>query len=113
MTTPLGGIGSVLAGLGRADLDGRPAPPERDPTPRTTTDGHAASAALPDTAEAVGDGPESSGVDPDLWRLLSADERVFYARNALTGPITYGPGESQEASASPRSRLGGRIDVRG
>jgi len=44
--------------------------------------------------------------------MLSSDERVFYLRNAMTGPLTYGPGAS-DASTSPGSRLGGRIDVRG
>ena len=51
-----------------------------------------------------------SGTDPQLWSVLSADERTFFARARAMGPLTYGPGSSNNAFAGPAS--GGRLDIR-
>jgi len=56
--------------------------------------------------------PTVEGVDPQLWGLLSTEERVFYLRSAMTGPATYGPDATSGTAASPGHRLGGRLDVR-
>lgn len=63
-------------------------------------------------AEAAGV-PEGLNVDPRLWEMLTGEERAFYLRHALSGPLTYAPTTSASASAATGRRVGGRIDVRG
>jgi len=52
------------------------------------------------------------GTDPELWNVLTADERVFFAKLGAMGPLTYGRVLSQaQQSAVPAAR-GGRLDVK-
>ena len=108
--TSINGIGGGLSGLGHPGLDRR-APAEeaarRDADAQVDTTAARASQAAAAAAESP-----AAGVDPDLWAMLTSDERAFYLKNAMNGPLTYGPGASS-MSAAPESRLGGRIDVRG
>ncbi|MBT8488857.1 MAG: hypothetical protein HKN72_06895 [Gemmatimonadetes bacterium] len=106
--TSINGLGGALHGLGHTGLERR-APPDEAQQRAPATDAGASQAKA---ATAVAESP-AAGVDPELWAMLSSDERVFYLRNAMTGPLTYGPGVASDASTSPGSRLGGRIDVRG
>src|SRR5690606_17360080 len=46
------------------------------------------------------------GTDPELWAVLTSEERAYFARVQSLGPLTYSRGE--RAPALPR---GGRIDV--
>jgi len=104
--TSIHGIGGALPGPGHGGLERKPDAAEQ-PAP---------SSGRRDDVEIAGSVSRAGGaegVDPDLWAMLSRDERAFYLRNAMSGPLTYGPGSEPNASASPRSRLGGRIDVRG
>jgi hypothetical protein len=50
------------------------------------------------------------GTDPNLWSVLTAEERSFFARAQTMGPLTYDRG----AGNSPESTMqrGARIDVR-
>jgi hypothetical protein len=52
------------------------------------------------------------GTDPELWSVLSAEERVFFAKLGAMGPLTYGriSNQMRAETAIPR---GGRLDVRG
>lgn len=50
--------------------------------------------------------------DPEMWALLSQEERGFYLRHAVMGPATYDPASPANESPGPGHRLGGRIDVR-
>lgn len=50
------------------------------------------------------------GTDPQLWSVLTSDERTFFARARAMGPLTYGPGRSTGGYAGPAS--GGRLDIR-
>ena len=52
------------------------------------------------------------GTDPELWSVLSADERVFFAKVGAMGPLTYGRMLSAQGPNAPALR-GGRLDVRG
>ena len=65
-----------------------------------------------DLATAASDAPGSVDVDPRLWTVLSAEERSFYARNAVSGPVIYGPSVQAAAHPVTGSRLGGRIDLK-
>ena len=49
------------------------------------------------------------GTDPQLWSVLTAEERTFFARARAMGPLTYGPG-AQGGPAGPAR--GGRVDIR-
>lgn len=49
------------------------------------------------------------GVDPQLWSLLTAEERSYFARARELGPLTYG---RQSAATSQTSIRGARLDVR-
>jgi len=51
------------------------------------------------------------GTDPDLWSVLSAEERVFFAKVGAMGPLTYGR-MSAELQAQPSIARGGRIDFK-
>lgn len=51
-----------------------------------------------------------AGTDPELWSVLTSEERSFYARTHALGPLTYGPGEVRGAQDS--MARGGRLDLR-
>ena len=59
--------------------------------------------------------PEApAGTDPELWSVLTSDERAFFAKAAQSGPLTYGRVAAHinpMAQAAPAVR-GGRLDVR-
>ena len=52
-----------------------------------------------------------AGTDPELWSVLTADERAFFAKVGAMGPLTYGHLITAQTSATPIAR-GGRLDVR-
>jgi hypothetical protein len=51
-----------------------------------------------------------AGTDPELWSVLSPDERAFFAKVGAMGPLTYGRALAQQPAA-PIAR-GGRLDVK-
>jgi hypothetical protein len=54
-----------------------------------------------------------AGTDPDLWKVLSASERTFFAKVGAMGPLTYGRViNDNQGTATPAMR-GGRLDIRG
>lgn len=50
------------------------------------------------------------GTDPELWKVLTADERAFFAREDAMGPLSYGHRIANTPSLPPR---GGRLNLRG
>ena len=52
------------------------------------------------------------GTDPELWSVLSADERVFFAKLGAMGPLTYGRVLSQAQQPAMPVTRGGRLDVK-
>jgi hypothetical protein len=50
------------------------------------------------------------GTDPELWSVLSPDERAFFAKAGAMGPLTYG--RMLTNTATPPSARGGRLDVK-
>lgn len=54
-----------------------------------------------------------AGTDPELWSVLSAEERGFFAKAGAMGPLTYGRMMNEGAAqpAMPAVR-GGRLDIR-
>lgn len=56
------------------------------------------------------------GTDPELWQVLTAEERSYFARINAMGPLTYGRPSTRPTqggqSPEPSVQRGGRIDVR-
>lgn len=50
------------------------------------------------------------GTDPELWKVLSTEERAYFARLGAMGPLTYG--RMMDAPAAAPSMRGGRLDVK-
>lgn len=61
------------------------------------------------TAEASALRPPK-GTDPELWKVLTADERAFFAREDAMGPLSYG---HRIASTPSLPARGGRLNLRG
>ena len=55
--------------------------------------------------------PPPPGTDPALWKVLTTEERAFFARARAMGPLTYGPGTTRDGHV-PAALQGGRIDVK-
>ncbi len=80
----------------------QPAPATRTQTP----------AQAPQGATPAGSMQPPPGTDPELWSVLTQDERAFFAKLGAMGPLTYGRVLSGQMSPpSPVSR-GGRLDVK-
>ena len=63
-----------------------------------------------------------AGTDPELWGVLTTQERAFFAKSSASGPLTYGrvaagvqalQGNTAAANAFGASARGARLDVRG
>lgn len=50
------------------------------------------------------------GTDPNLWSVLTAEERSFFARARTMGPLTYN--RASGLGAETAMQRGARIDVR-
>lgn len=88
----------------RIDPRRAPAVPATVPAPTAPNGTPAAAAPVPTQAPA--------GTDPELWSVLSAEERVFFAKLGAMGPLTYGRVLSQAQQASVPAARGGRLDVK-
>ena len=51
-----------------------------------------------------------AGTDPELWSVLTADERAFFAKAGAMGPLTYG--RMASTAPTPPVARGVRLDVR-
>ena len=51
-----------------------------------------------------------AGTDPELWSVLTAEERTFFAKVGTMGPLTYG--RMMQAPNAPPSIRGGRLDIK-
>jgi hypothetical protein len=89
-----------------ARIDQRQAPASA-PAPRIVNAPNGAS-----TAAATLPTQPPPGTDPELWSVLSADERVFFAKLGAMGPLTYGRVLSQVQQPSVPGARGGRLDVK-
>ena len=53
-----------------------------------------------------------SGVDQDLWSVLSKEERSFFMKAGTMGPLTYGRMSSSQSPAPAPILRGGRLDIK-
>jgi len=52
------------------------------------------------------------GTDPELWSVLSTEERAFFAKVGAMGPLTYGRVLSGQAPTPSHDLRGGRLNVK-
>jgi hypothetical protein len=52
------------------------------------------------------------GTDPDLWQVLTPQERAYFAKMTAMGPLTYGAASRSSAPGETPLARGGRLDVR-
>lgn len=52
-----------------------------------------------------------AGTDPELWGVLTSEERTFFARVGAMGPLTYGHVMNSARTDTPIMR-GGRLDIK-
>ncbi|MGQ0646100.1 MAG: hypothetical protein ACT4P7_00930 [Gemmatimonadaceae bacterium] len=53
-----------------------------------------------------------AGTDPELWTVLTQDERAYFAKLGAMGPLTYGRVLSGQMQPPAPSVRGGRLDVK-
>jgi hypothetical protein len=53
-----------------------------------------------------------TGTDPELWSVLTNDERTYFAKLGAMGPLTYGRVLSGHLQPSTPHVRGGRLDVK-
>ena len=106
MTLSINGLGSALPDPIGTRSD-EPADSGRPPL----SEGRAQAAAAGSFVRSA-ETPSASGVDPELWSLLSTEERTWYLRGAISGPATYDPRSAASSGPEQMARLGARLDVR-
>lgn len=52
------------------------------------------------------------GTDPELWSVLTQDERAYFAKLGAMGPLTYGRVLSGQMAPTTPNVRGGRLDVK-
>ena len=52
------------------------------------------------------------GTDPELWSVLTGEERAFFAKVGAMGPLTYGRVLAAHQPPSTPIARGGRLDVK-
>lgn len=112
-----------LNGIGTLPGMIRPTQPEQRPRVDTGHTGPAVGAPAPAAAPQVRPATPASdlnqtlpvepppGTDPELWSVLSTEERAFFARTGAMGPLTYGHLLDSTRRDTPVMR-GGRLDVK-
>lgn len=94
----------------RAPEQEAPAPGEAPTRPHAPSDLDALTPGTADSGVAAAEDAAPAGVDPEVWGVLTAEEREFFSVAREMGPITYGrPREAANETALPRGR---RLDVR-
>ncbi|HUX32315.1 MAG TPA: hypothetical protein VMV51_00475 [Gemmatimonadaceae bacterium] len=56
------------------------------------------------------DAPE--GTDPELWKILTSEERQHFATAGARGPLTYGYLGRSQSPSQPAVSRGARLDLR-
>jgi len=96
-TPALDGPDGTVGQKPTAPLDRGGAAQDRSSSPETSLNGGLPMEAPP-------------GTDPDLWSVLTAEERQYFARAKTLGPVTYSP--KTLGMAELGIQRGGRLDVK-
>lgn len=65
-----------------------------------------------ESAAALASAEPPPGTDPALWKVLTSDERQFFAASGARGPLTYGHLGRTQAAGAPVAARGARLDLR-
>lgn len=95
------GVAGSPAGQGETEVAAQPRP-EVAPAP----------GAHPASLQVVLPAEVPAGTDPELWQMLTAEERAHFARMSTMGPLTYGRPSRPTDPGEPMLARGGRLDVR-
>ena len=104
------GVGSAAQGIALPQRDfTRRVETDRSPVAPSSEPGAASSVLAPSGPTLQSEAP--TGTDPELWSVLSVEERAFFGKAGGMVPLTYSHmiHSGQPATAVMR---GGRIDVR-
>lgn len=95
----------------------RPAPAGRPD--QATTAARTGVARAPQAAPAPATAPANQvsvapppGTDPELWTVLTPDERAYFAKLGAMGPLTYGRVLSGQMQPPTPAVRGARLDVK-
>jgi len=108
------GHSSPAGAPGTGTTGGAPVRTERRPVaPKGVTSGTQATQVAPSkTATASVSVQAPPGTDPDLWSVLSNDERAYFAKLGAMGPLTYGRVLSGQVQPQQAVSRGARLDVK-
>ncbi len=109
MSPSISGISPGLAGLGDAL---RPTGPRSPDTAASKTDVETRHSEVASPRSAAGPHDIPPGTDPELWAVLTAEERTHFARLRSMGPLTYSTSPSDGSRSASQTRRGVRLDVR-
>jgi hypothetical protein len=112
------GIGGMAAQILRPQESARPvvdqerAPAAATPAPNLIpTPARVAASGLLAPRQGAIAAEAPAGTDPELWKVLTTEERSYFTRMGSAGPLTYGRQASASRPQAPLVR-GGRLDVR-
>lgn len=110
MSLGIPGISNLPGGLGPLGSPTRTGGGREAEAARTDAD--------PRRAESVATGRNTAssnvppGTDPELWAVLTTEERAHFTRLRSMGPLTYSTSSSAGPQQPSQARRGVRLDVR-
>ncbi len=108
LANSLGSVQRPGTDAGRARVEHGQVRPTTTPATRQPARPGAPSIAAPVQSGLAAAAP--SGTDPELWSVLTTEERSFFAKVGTMGPLTYG--RMMQAPNAPPSIRGGRLDIK-
>lgn len=108
-TAPTGAPGAAPAGHATTRTERRAPSPATRLAPTTAPAEQGTQSATPSTVPIQA----PPGTDPDLWSVLSQDERAYFARLGAMGPLSYGRVLSGQVQPQQALSRGARLDVKG
>ena len=107
-------VGNPAGDVGGAALDqARARAAEQRPATATAAKAHLALQPVGNPSATLSARPPE-GTDPQLWSVLTTEERAFFSKTAALGPLTYGriAARNNSGGATGPSDRGARLDVR-
>ncbi|MEK9502497.1 hypothetical protein [Gaopeijia maritima] len=110
MSLGIPGISNFPGGLGPLGTPARSGRSSDAAVPRPDTQVESARTEMSREAPGASDVPP--GTDPELWAVLTTEERSHFARLRSMGPLTYNTASSAGPQQPTQARRGVRLDVR-
>ncbi len=111
MSIGIPGLSSLPGGIGPLGGSNRPGGSRAADVATTESNGRSRSEeAAPARTSPASDVPP--GTDPELWAVLTTEERAHFTRLRSMGPLTYNTSSNADAPARSQARRGVRLDIR-